>query len=181
GRLGRSAFPTDRRRVLHHSRTAIGRAARVPARTWRGDVMTPERRAGVMGWPVAHSKSPRLHGYWLRHYRIAGSYVHLPVAPEDLARDLRALPERGFAGINVTVPHKEAVLTLADDVTAEARRIGAANTVFVEGTRLRATNTDAYGFMANLRAGAPSFDPAAGPAVVIGAGGAARAVCYALR
>jgi shikimate dehydrogenase len=143
--------------------------------------MTPERRAGVMGWPVAHSKSPRLHGYWLRHYRIAGSYVHLPVAPEDLARDLRALPERGFAGVNVTVPHKEAVLTLADDVTAEARRIGAANTVFVEGTRLRATNTDAYGFMANLRAGAPSFDPAAGPAVVIGAGGAARAVCYALR
>ncbi|MGZ6213189.1 MAG: shikimate dehydrogenase family protein, partial [Candidatus Binataceae bacterium] len=87
----------------------------------------------------------------------------------------------GFAGVNLTVPHKEAALALVDDLTEEARRIGAANTVFVEGVKLRATNTDAYGFITNLRAGAPAFKPEAGPAVVLGAGGAARAVCFALK
>jgi shikimate dehydrogenase len=137
--------------------------------------------AGVMGWPVSHSRSPVLHGYWLKHYGIKGSYVRLPVKPEDLGRELRALPERGFAGVNLTVPHKEAALTIVDELTDEARRIGAANTIFVADTRLRATNTDAYGFITNLRMGAASFAASAGPAVVIGAGGAARAVCFALK
>ena len=138
-------------------------------------------KAGVMGWPVEHSKSPRLHGYWLKHYGIDGSYVHLPVAPDDLGAALAALPGQGFAGVNLTVPHKQAALALVDKVTAEAARIGAINTIFVDHGRLTGTNTDAYGFRTALQAGARDYDPKHGPAVVIGAGGAARAVCFALQ
>lgn len=138
-------------------------------------------RAGVMGWPVAHSRSPRLHGYWLKHYNIDGSYVHLPVEPKDLAAALSRLNAEGFAGVNLTVPHKEAALTLVDEVSPQAARIGAINTIFVKNGKLAGTNTDAYGFMAALKAGAPAYDPKAGPAVVIGAGGAARAICFALQ
>jgi shikimate dehydrogenase len=142
---------------------------------------SPTRRAGVMGWPVDHSRSPALHGFWLKTYGIDGSYVRLPVKPEDLAQALRALPEQGFAGVNLTVPHKEAAMAVVDEITPEARRIGAVNTVFVTaGGKLKATNTDAYGFITNLRTGAPAFDPQADVAVVLGAGGAARAVCVAL-
>lgn len=134
-----------------------------------------------MGWPVAHSRSPRLHGFWLKQYGIDGTYVHLPVAPEDLPAALGKLGADGFAGVNLTVPHKEAALSLVDEISPQAARIGAINTIFMRGRRLHGTNTDAYGFITALRAGAPDYDPGKSPAVVIGAGGAARAVCTALQ
>ena len=146
--------------------------------------MTPQAKilAGVMGWPVDHSRSPALHGYWLKTYGIHGSYVRLPVRPEDLAKALRELPAMGYAGVNLTVPHKEAALDLVDEISPQGRRIGAVNTIFVGANgRLTATNTDAYGFIANLKSGAPHFEAKAAPAVVLGAGGAARAVCVALQ
>ncbi|WP_347267576.1 shikimate dehydrogenase [Paracoccus sp. (in: a-proteobacteria)] len=137
--------------------------------------------AGVLGWPVAHSRSPRLHGHWLRRHGIAGHYVPLPVAPEHLAEVLRAMPRMGFVGANVTIPHKQAVLALADVVTERAARIGAANTlVFQADGRIHADNTDGHGFIANLRQQAPGWAPERGPAALIGAGGAARAVVVAL-
>jgi shikimate dehydrogenase len=137
--------------------------------------------AGVMGWPVAHSRSPVLHGFWLEEYGIDGSYVPLPVRPENLERALRALPVLGIAGCNLTLPHKEAALAIVDRLDPVARRIGAVNTVVVapDGT-LEGRNTDAFGFIENLRATLPGFTAAAGPAVVIGAGGGARAVAAAL-
>ena len=137
--------------------------------------------AAVIGSPVAHSRSPRLHGYWLRRYYIAGHYVPLDVAPADLEAVIRALPKAGFVGCNVTIPHKEAILGLADTVTDRAALIGAANTlVFRRDGRIWADNTDGYGFTANLRQNAPHWTPTEGPAAVIGAGGAARAVIAAL-
>jgi shikimate dehydrogenase len=139
------------------------------------------RVAGVLGWPVGHSKSPRLHGHWLERYKIDGAYIPLPVAPEHFAEAVRALARLGFAGANVTLPHKEAALAAVDRADAVARRIGAVNTIVVapDGT-LDGSNTDAFGFIENLRHAAPGFDAAAGPAVVLGAGGAARAVVAAL-
>ena len=137
--------------------------------------------AGIMGWPVSHSKSPPLHGYWLRLHGINGTYIPLPVAPENLRKALRALPAMGFAGVNLTVPHKEAALKIVDEITPAAYRVGATNTISVlDDGRLAADNTDVTGFVANLRQQAPSWDPAAGPAVVLGAGGASRAVCVGL-
>ena len=139
------------------------------------------RLAGVMGWPVAHSRSPRLHGYWIALHGIDGAYLPLAVAPDDLADALCALPERGFAGVNLTVPHKEAAIGSLDTLSETARRIGAVNTVTVGADgALAGDNTDAFGFIENLRAGAPVWSAGAGPAVMIGAGGAARAVAVAL-
>lgn len=139
------------------------------------------RLAGVIGWPVSHSLSPRLHGHWLESYGIDGAYLPLAVAPEALERVLPALADIGLRGFNVTLPHKEAVLALCDETTEEARRIGAVNTVSIREGRFLGSNTDAFGFSENLKAGAPDWDPAAGPAVVIGAGGAARAIVVALQ
>jgi shikimate dehydrogenase len=137
--------------------------------------------AGVMGWPVGHSLSPILHGHWLDRLGIDGVYVPLPVRPEDFAEALRALPKLGFAGVNVTIPHKQTALAAVDELDDVARRIGAVNTVVVRPDgKLWGTNTDAYGFAENLRWRHPSWDPTTGPAVVIGAGGAARAVVVAL-
>lgn len=137
--------------------------------------------AGVLGYPAAHSLSPRLHGHWLDRMGLQGHYVPLEVTPAAFSEALRAMPRMGFVGANVTIPHKEAVLTFADTVTDRARRIGAANTLsFGPDGRIEADNTDGYGFMQNLRAGAPGWEPAAGPACVIGAGGAARAVVWSL-
>jgi shikimate dehydrogenase len=136
--------------------------------------------AGVMGWPVAHSQSPRLHGFWLRQYAIDGAYVPLPVRPEAFPGAIRALAQIGFRGVNVTVPHKQAALGACDETDVVARRIGAVNTVVFENGCLRGSNTDAFGFRENLRDGVPDWQPAAGPAVVLGAGGAARAVAVAL-
>ena len=139
------------------------------------------RLAVVIGWPVSHSRSPRLHGYWLDRLGIDGAYVPLPVAPGDLEAVIRALPRMGFRGANLTVPHKEAVMALLDEVEPLARRIGAVNTVVVaDDGRLVGRNTDAFGFLENLRRGAPDWRPEDGPAMVIGAGGAARAVIAAL-
>jgi len=137
--------------------------------------------AGVLGWPVAHSLSPRLHNFWLEKYGVDGVFIPLPVAPEHFAQTLRVLSHAGFAGLNVTVPHKEAALAAVDEADDIARRIGAVNTVvFREDGSLFGTNTDGAGFLAHLRDQVPSFKLAAGPAVVIGAGGAARAISAAL-
>ncbi|EKV32154.1 Shikimate 5-dehydrogenase I alpha [Caenispirillum salinarum AK4] len=140
------------------------------------------RVAGVMGWPVTHSRSPRLHGWWLEEHGIDGAYIPLPVRPEDFATAVRALPMLGFAGANVTVPHKEAALRACDDVSDLAERIGAVNTLVCrdDGT-LYGDNTDGFGFLENLRAGCRGWQADAGPAVVLGAGGAARAVVAALQ
>lgn len=137
--------------------------------------------AGVIGHPIAHSRSPAVHGFWLRRYGIKGHYIPMDVTSEDLQRVLEMLPKLGFVGINVTIPHKEAVLKLADVVTDRAALIGAANTlIFRADGRIHADNTDGAGFIANLRQNAPQWDPARGPAAVFGAGGAARAVIAAL-
>jgi shikimate dehydrogenase len=137
--------------------------------------------AGVIGWPIGHSLSPRLHRHWLARYGIAGHYIPIGLSPEDFAGGLRSLPRLGFRGVNVTIPHKEAALALATEATDRAREIGAANTLtFGEGGRIHADNTDAYGFIANLRQEAPTWKAAAGPALVLGAGGAARAIVSAL-
>ena len=139
------------------------------------------RVAGVMGWPVAHSRSPLLHNFWLDRYGIDGAYVPFAVRPGEVARALRALPNLGVAGVNITVPHKEAAFAAVDARDAAARRIGAVNTVFVDdGGALRGSNTDAFGFLEALRTRSPGWTAAAGPAVVLGAGGAARAVLAAL-
>jgi shikimate dehydrogenase len=137
--------------------------------------------AGVFGWPVAHSRSPRLHGFWLERHGIDGAYLPFAVEPGNLAAALRALPVLGLRGVNLTLPHKEAALGLVDRVSDEARRIGAINTVVVDAEgRLEGRNTDAYGFLAHLRASVPDWRAEAGPALLLGAGGAARAIGVAL-
>ncbi len=138
------------------------------------------RLAGVMGWPVAHSKSPRLHGFWLRQLNVDGAYLPLPVAPEKLLDAVTGLPALGFRGVNLTIPHKEAIMPLCDQLDETARRIGAVNTIVVtKDGALQGTNTDAYGFIENLCQNS-SWTAAAGAAVLLGAGGAARAIAVAL-
>jgi shikimate dehydrogenase len=140
------------------------------------------RLAGVMGWPVSHSRSPLLHNFWLARYAIDGVYVPLAVRPEDFAAAAKALAKLGFAGANVTVPHKEAALRLVDDLDESARRCGAVNTIVVgAGGRMLGRNSDVFGFLAALDARAPGWRAVRGPAVVLGAGGAARAVVVALQ
>jgi shikimate dehydrogenase len=137
--------------------------------------------AGVIGHPVGHSRSPRLHRHWLARHGIAGDYVPLHVVEPDLQQVLRALPRMGFVGVNITIPHKVAVMEYADQISDRAILIGAANTItFRSDGRIIADNTDGYGFLANLREGAPGWQPGAGPAALLGAGGAARAVIEAL-
>ncbi|MBP7002410.1 shikimate dehydrogenase [Amaricoccus sp.] len=137
--------------------------------------------AGVLGWPIRHSRSPQLHGHWLARYGIRGHYVPLAVRPEDVPAALAALPKLGFRGVNVTIPHKEAALALAARATPTAELIGAANTLtFDANGGFEADNTDAYGFVRNLRQAAPGWSAAAGPALILGAGGASRAVIAAL-
>lgn len=136
-------------------------------------------RAFICGHPVAHSRSPLIHRYWLRRYGISGSYEAIDIDPADLHGFLRDLGRRGFAGGNITIPHKEAALALLDDTDPATRLIGAANTVWLEGERLCGTNTDWQGFAANLDETVPGWDKAR-TAVVLGAGGAARGIVYAL-
>ena len=138
--------------------------------------------AGVIGNPVAHSLSPLLHGYWLEKYGIDGAYIPLKIAPDDLRETIKSLPKMGFRGVNITVPHKEIALLLADEVDDTAQRIGAANTLYFNHQRgtVFASNTDAYGFMENIRTHIPQWSGKNKKAVVIGAGGASRAVCVAL-
>ncbi len=146
------------------------------------------RVAGVIGWPVTHSLSPRLHGWWLAQYRIAGAYIPLPVAPDRLGDAVKGLSALGFRGANVTVPHKESVCGLMSALDDSARRLGAVNTVVIDPDgRCVGRNTDGFGFLENLRTAGGDGDVgavdrliASRPTVVLGAGGAARAVVAAL-
>jgi shikimate dehydrogenase len=137
--------------------------------------------AGVMGWPVMHSRSPLLHNYWFRRHDLAGAYVALAIRPEGLAAALRALHPLGFAGCNLTIPHKQQAMTIVEEVDALARNIGAISCVVVrpDGS-LAGTNNDCYGFIHSLQQARPGWRADAGPIVVIGAGGGSRAVCYGL-
>ena len=140
---------------------------------------TADPAACVVGWPIAHSRSPLIHNYWLKTYGIAGAYRREAVPPQDFAAFIGALAARGYVGANVTVPHKEAALALSqpDD---RALAVGAANTLWRDGGVLRSTNTDVEGFLNNVDACAPGWDQNLRHAVVLGAGGAARAVIYGL-
>jgi len=138
-------------------------------------------KSGVIGWPIDHSLSPRLHDFWLKQYNIDGSYQAIAVQPELLPDMLANLVSEGFAGLNVTVPHKQAVLPHLDEISGQASRIGAVNTIVVDGSgRLIGSNTDGFGFIENLKSSDPGFSLSEAPAVVLGAGGAARAIVAAL-
>ncbi|WP_160123617.1 shikimate dehydrogenase [Rhodovarius lipocyclicus] len=145
-----------------------------------GRITGKARVAGVFGWPVGHSRSPLLHNHWLDRHGIDGAYIPLPTPPEDFAAAVRGVMAAGFAGANVTIPHKEAAFALCDERDAAAERAGAVNTLVFRDGRILGSNTDGYGFMENLRAHAPGWRPGAGPAVLLGAGGAARAIAAAL-
>jgi shikimate dehydrogenase len=137
--------------------------------------------AGVIGNPIAHSRSPRLHKHWLARYGIAGDYVPLHVTEDDLEQVIRTLPKMGFVGVNITIPHKVSVMQIADQISDRAILIGAANTlIFRKDGKIHADNTDGYGFLSNLKQGAPMWKADQGPAAILGAGGAARAVIEAL-
>ena len=136
--------------------------------------------AGVLGWPVAHSRSPLLHGTWLARHGIDGAYLPLPVRPERFVDSARALADLGFRGANVTLPHKEAAFALCDDLAPSAGRAGAVNTLVFRDGRIEGSNTDGFGFTENCAQSVPGWSAAAGPAVLLGAGGAARAIAAAL-
>ena len=138
------------------------------------------RLAGVFGHPVTHSRSPRLHGFWLQRYGIDGAYIPLGVAPSGFAAAVRALVDLGFRGANVTIPHKLAAFEICDAVAPFARRAGAVNTLIFRDGRIEGSNTDGFGFLESIREAAPGWRADAGPAVLLGAGGAARAIAAAL-
>lgn len=138
------------------------------------------RLAGVLGWPVSHSRSPRLHGFWLDRHGVDGAYLPLPVHPDRFASAVRALVDLGFRGANVTIPHKQAAFDVCDAVDRTAARAGAVNTFVFRDGRIEGSNTDGFGFLESLRDQAPRWRADAGPAVLLGAGGAARAIAAAL-
>lgn len=138
------------------------------------------KRAAVIGHPINHSKSPFIHNYWIKKYGLDARYEAIDIAPENLASELKRLAVDGYAGFNVTIPHKENVFALCDECDEIARAVGATNTVIIKNGKLHGTNTDVFGFIENIRCHRPGFDFTKGPAVVLGAGGAARAVIYAL-
>lgn len=141
----------------------------------------PPLLAGVVGFPIGQSRSPLMHRYWLKRYGINGYYIPMSLPASDFVAGVRSLPRLGFKGINITLPHKVSMLGLADSVTDRAALIGAVNTItFKADGSIRGDNTDGYGFIQNLRQNAPAWDPRSGPALVLGAGGAARAVISAL-
>ena len=139
------------------------------------------RRACVVGWPVKHSRSPVIHRFWLKELGIDGDYVIEPVEPERIAAFFAGFADSGYVGCNVTVPHKEAAFAAVAAMDRAAREIGALNTIWLDGRRLLGANTDAPGFLASLDPEIPGWDRRPGPAVVLGAGGAARAIVWALR
>ncbi|GGC27401.1 shikimate dehydrogenase (NADP(+)) [Siccirubricoccus deserti] len=136
--------------------------------------------AGILGWPVAHSRSPRLHGLWLRRHGIDGAYVPLAVRPERFADSVRALADLGFRGANVTIPHKEAAFAVCDRVDPSALRAGAVNTLVFRDGQIEGSNTDGWGFLAHCAEQVPGWTPDAGPVVILGAGGSARAIAAVL-
>ncbi len=138
------------------------------------------QKAAVLGWPIQHSRSPLIHNYWLKTYGIVGSYEKIAVDPKNFETFIRSMPDLGFIGANLTIPHKEAIFALADEVDHVASTIGAANTIWWDKGKLHATNTDVTGFMTNLKRSAPDWDKHNGCVAVIGAGGAARGIVYGL-
>ena len=137
--------------------------------------------AGVMGWPVAHTRSPAIHNHWIARYGLKGAYVQLPVQPDRLEAAIRGLPALGFAGCNVTVPHKVNAMRFMDELHPAARRVAAINTIVVQADgRLLGMNNDGAGYIQSLRDADPAWRGDAGPALVLGAGGAARAIVVAL-
>jgi shikimate dehydrogenase len=137
-------------------------------------------QACIIGWPVAHSRSPLIHGYWLEKYGIDGSYTKRPVRPDDVVAFLRDMREEGLAGCNVTIPYKETAYAVAAEKMPAARAVAAANTLWFEGDRLFADNTDGAAFVRHLRASVAGFDASGCAVAVLGAGGAARAVIHAM-
>lgn len=138
-------------------------------------------KAGVVGWPISHSLSPSIHGFWLEKYGLRGSYAALGIRPDDFDREFSTLREKGFVGVNVTIPFKEKVLGHAAKITPAARDTGAANTLtFRKDGTIHADNTDVAGFGRLVKSAAPSWKGHDGPVVVMGAGGAARAVVWFL-
>jgi shikimate dehydrogenase len=154
----------------------------LPRSAWNGagmSILTGHARvAGIAGWPVTYSRSPRLHGFWLQRHGIDGAYIPLPIRAGEFAVAMRGLLAAGFAGANVTIPHKLAAFDVCDTVDDTARRAGAVNTLVFRERRIAGSNTDGYGFVANLRA--HGVNPTAGPALLLGAGGSARAVAAVL-
>ena len=134
-----------------------------------------------MGWPVMHSRSPLLHNYWFKQHKLAGTYLPLAIRPEGLEAALRALHPLGFAGCNLTIPHKEQAMQIVDEMDQVAKTIGAISCIVVrpDGS-LAGTNNDCYGFIHSIKQEHPAWRASSGPAVVVGAGGGARAVCYGL-
>lgn len=136
------------------------------------------KHACVIGWPIAHSRSPMIHGYWLERYGIAGTYTKRAVPPQEIDAFLAALADHGLAGCNVTIPHKEAAFRAAAFREGSAEAVGAANTLWLENGRLCAANTDTYGYMTYLTAEAEDWSRRDAPVAILGAGGAARAIIY---
>ena len=137
--------------------------------------------AAVLGNPISHSKSPRMHNYWLKKNRINGYYIPIKVELGDFEKTIKSLMHKGFSGVNVTIPHKLSALEIADESSKTAQSIGAANTlIFTKEEKIYADNTDAYGFIRNIKSKFPNWDPKKGASVVLGAGGASRAVVAAL-
>ncbi len=136
------------------------------------------RLAGITGWPVGHSRSPRLHGYWIERYNVDAAYVPLPIEPEHFPEAIRGLMRAGFSGVNCTIPHKEAAFAVCDNVDESAHRAGAVNTLVFHEGRISGSNTDGWGWLENVRA--HGVDPTAGPALLLGAGGSARAIAAVL-
>src|SRR5207248_6252757 len=179
-----SSLREDRGRSLHHPGPAALTLARTPAARKGARRMTvssgsARRRACIMGHPVGHSRSPMLHGYWLRTLGIDGAYEFADVPPEKFEAFFRGLKRNGFAGGNITIPHKEAAFRLVDRRERAADAIGAVNTVWYEGETLVGGNTDWYGIVASLDDIHPGWDAAPGNVVVLGAGGSARASVFA--
>jgi shikimate dehydrogenase len=137
------------------------------------------RAVCIIGWPAGHSRSPLIHNYWIKQHRLAGEYRKEPVPPDEFGNFLARLGERGYVGANITIPHKEAALALTA-ADARASAVGAANAIWRDGRVLKSTNTDVEGFLGNLDAAAPGWDQGLKTAVVLGAGGSARAVVYGL-
>ena len=137
--------------------------------------------AGVIGNPIAHSKSPKLHNYWLSKYKINGFYIPFSVTNDKLETSIKSLIELGFSGVNITIPHKTSVLSFADSITDRAALIGAANTLyFSKSGKIHADNTDGYGFIQNIVDEIPDYDFYDKTALIYGAGGSARAIASAL-
>ncbi|HEY8963339.1 MAG TPA: shikimate dehydrogenase [Alphaproteobacteria bacterium] len=139
------------------------------------------RKAAVIGWPIQHTKSPLIHSHWLEKYGLEGAYDAVAIKAEDLESGIQRLIDDGYCGFNVTVPHKQSVISYMDYLRADAERIGAVNTVIIgDDGKMEGRNTDHFGFAENLKNRAPNFKPSSSSVVVLGAGGAARGVVYAL-